>query len=187
MTQQLPVPVHVDPQTGEWSVDGIPMILVPRHFFVNNQRAVEEFIGHQTTSDLFREPGDRSAREWCAREAMTHDLQGVLIFHHYMKRLSQRGWAQFSVEHLDAAAGYARVRADHSVFVAEHGTRVRRKVCYMFQGWLEGALGYIMTVEGNPQQLKCREVQCAAEGSDHCLFEVRPEIVMFERAEQPRC
>jgi predicted hydrocarbon binding protein len=41
---------------------------------------------------------------------------------------------------------------------------------------LEGALGYIMTAEGNPQQLKCQEVQCAAEGSDHCLFEVRPEL-----------
>jgi predicted hydrocarbon binding protein len=77
---------------------------------------------------------------------------------------------------LYAAAGYARVRVNYSVFVAERGSQARRKVCYMFEGWLEGALGYIMTAEGNPQQLKCREVQCAAEGSDHCLFEVRPEL-----------
>ena len=176
MTEQLPVSIRVDPQTGEWSVDGVPMILVPRHFFVNNQRAVEELLGHQTTSDIFHEPGARSAREWCAWEAKTHGLSRSAIFHHYMKRLSQRGWAQFSVEHLDAAAGYARVRVNYSVFVAERGSQARRKVCYMFEGWLEGALGYIMTAEGNPQQLKCREVQCAAEGSDHCLFEVRPEL-----------
>ena len=98
-----------------------------------------------------------------------------------MKRLSQRGWAQFSVDHLDPAAGCARVRADHSVFVAERGSQARRKVCYMFQGWLEGALGYIMTAEGNPRRLECREVQCAAEDSDHCLFEVRPESDAEER------
>jgi hypothetical protein len=175
MTQELPVPVRVDPETGEWSVDGIPMILVPRHFFVNNQRAVEELLGPEASSDLFRRPGDRSAREWCAKEAETHGLSGAAIFHHYMRRLSQRGWAQFSVEHLDPAAGYARVRVDHSVFVAEHGSHANRKVCYMFEGWLEGALGYIMTVEGNPRRLECREVQCASEDSDHCLFEVRPE------------
>ena len=175
MTEQLPVPVRVDPETGEWSVNGIPMILVPRHLIVNNQRAVEELLGHKATRDLFREPGARSAREWCAREAETHGLSGAALFYHYMKRLSQRGWAQFSVEHLDAAAGYARVRVDHSVFVAERGSQARRKVCYMFEGWLEGALGYIMTAEGTPQQLRCQEVQCAAEGSDHCLLEVRPE------------
>jgi hypothetical protein len=175
MTEQLPVPVRVDPETGEWSVDGIPMILVPRHFIVNNQRALEELLGHKATSDLFREPGARSAREWCAREAETHGLSGAAIFYHYMKRLSQRGWAQFSVERLDTAAGYARVRVDHSVFVAERGSQARRKVCYMFEGWLEGAVEYIMTTEDNPQQLKCQELQCATEDANHCLFEVRPE------------
>ena len=175
MTDQLPVPVRVDPETGEWSVDGMPMILVPRHFIVNNQRAVEEQLGYERTRELFREPGARSAREWCAREAETHGLSGVEIFRHYMRRLSQRGWAQFSVEHLDTAAGYARVGVSHSVFVAERGSQVEHKVCYMFEGWLEGALGYIMAAEGNPQPLRCVEVKCAAESSDHCLLEVRPD------------
>jgi len=175
MMEHLPVPVRVNPETGEWSVDGIPMILVPRHFIVNNQRAVEELLGYAATSDLFREPGARSAREWCAKEAVTYGLRGAAIFHHYMKRLSQRGWAQFSVEHLDTGTGCAGVRVDHSVFVAERGSQAERKVCYMFEGWFEGALGYIMTAEGNPQKLECQEVQCAAEGSEHCLLEVRPE------------
>ncbi len=174
MNEPLPVPVRVDAKTGEWSVDGIPMILVPRHFIVNNQSAVEGLLGLEATRNLYRDPGKRSAHEWCAREAEMHGLSGAAIFHHYMKRLSQRGWAQFSVEHLDTAAGYARVRVGHSVFVAEHGSQARRKVCHMFEGWLEGALGFIMTAEGNPQQLRCQEVQCAAEGSDYCLLEVRP-------------
>jgi predicted hydrocarbon binding protein len=140
-------------------------------------------LGHERTSELYRESGARSAREWCAKEAVTHGLRGAAIFHHYMKRLSQRGWAQFSVEHLDTAAGYARVRVGHSVFVAECGRQARRKVCYMFEGWLEGALRYIMMAEGNPQQLRCQELQCAAEGWDHCLLKIRPELgVLREHA-----
>lgn len=175
MTQELPVPVRVDPDTGEWSVDGVPMILVPRHFFVNNKKALEEALGYEESAALFREPGDRSAREWCAREAVTHGLSGPKIFYHYMKRLSQRGWGQFTVEELDVASGRARVRVDNSVFVAEHGTGAGRRVCYMFQGWLEGALGYIVEQNRGPTQLLCREIRCSADGADYCLFEVGPE------------
>lgn len=173
--QELPVPVVVDPDTGEWSVDGMPMVLVPRHFLVNMQGAVEAGLGYEASAILFREPGARSAREWCARESETHDLGGAEIFHHYMKRLSQRGWAQFSVETLDVTAGYAIVRVDHSVFVAEYGSEIRRKVCYMYQGWMEGALDYVMTARGKPVNLRSREVQCVADGADHCLFETQPE------------
>ena len=79
MSEQLPVPVRVDPETGEWSVDGVPMILVPRHLFANNQRAVEELWGPKASSDLFREPSDRSVREWCAWEAETHGLSGAAL------------------------------------------------------------------------------------------------------------
>ena len=173
--QELPVPVEVDPDTGEWSVDGIPMILVPRHFLVNMQRAVEEALGYEASANLFREPGARSAREWCAKESETHGLGGAEVFYHYMKRLSQRGWAQFSVETLDVAAGYAMVRVDHSVFAAEYGSEIRRKVCYMYQGWMEGALNYIVTAQGRSIKLLSREVQCVADGADYCLFETQPE------------
>ena len=42
--------IEVDEATGEWRVDGMPMILVPRHFLVNNHVAVEEAIGVETFS-----------------------------------------------------------------------------------------------------------------------------------------
>jgi hypothetical protein len=34
------VDIRVDDVTGRWSVDGLPMILVPQHFFLNNHYAV---------------------------------------------------------------------------------------------------------------------------------------------------
>ena len=161
------VPIEVDDATGAWSVDGLPMILVPRHFFVNNHAAVEGALGQERYAELLFDAGHRSAYVWCEKEARTHGLQGVEVFHHYMKRLSQRGWGRFSVESVDARRGTARVRVAHSVFVAERRTP-GRKSCYMFRGWFPGALEFIA---GGKLKLRCEEVQCAAEGHQDCVFE----------------
>ena len=39
------VPIEVDESTGVWTTDGLPMLYVPRHFFVNNHTAIEEALG----------------------------------------------------------------------------------------------------------------------------------------------
>ena len=160
------VPIEVDPGTGEWSVDGLPMILVPRHFFLNNHLAVESALGAEKYAALLFTAGHKSAYAWCEQEARTHRLQGAEVFHHYMKRLSQRGWGQFRAESLDPQAGRARVQVRHSVFAVE---RKNAKTCYMFRGWFPGALEFVM---GDKPKLTSTETQCAAEGHhDHCVFE----------------
>jgi len=158
-------PIEVDASTGEWSVDGIPMILVPRHFFLNNHLAVESALGRERYAELLFQAGHKSAYVWCEKEAKTHGLSGVSVFHHYMKRLSQRGWGQFKVESIDPTAGRARIQVRHSVFAVE---RQSAKACYMFRGWFPGALEFVM---GGRTKLASMEVQCAAEGHDHCIFE----------------
>jgi len=162
------VPIEVDPGTGEWSVDGVPMILVPRHFFLNNHLAVESALGAEKYAALLFHAGHKSAHVWCEKEAKTHGLQGTAVFHHYMKRLSQRGWGQFRVESLDPQAGRARVQVRHSVFARE---RDGAKRCYMFRGWFPGALEFVM---GGRLKLTSSELQCAAEGAECCVFEVAP-------------
>ena len=89
------VPIEVDASTGRWSVDGLPMILVPQHFLLNNHFAVEEALGPDRLEKILRPAGRRSAYFWCEQEAARHGLGATAVFHHYMKRLSQRGWAQF--------------------------------------------------------------------------------------------
>ena len=162
------VPIAVDEATGEWTVDGMPMILVPRHFFLNNHLAVESALGRERYAELLFDAGHKSAYVWCEREAKTHGLEGVAVFHHYMKRLSQRGWGQFRVESLDAESGRGRVRVHHSVFATE---RTGGKACYMFRGWFPGALEFVAQ---SGRKLTSTEVQCAAEGHDHCVFEINP-------------
>ena len=167
------VPIEVDAATGQWSVDGVPMILVPRHFFVNNHVAVEAALGAEKYAEILFAAGHKSAHVWCEMEAKTHGLKGVEVFHHYMKRLSQRGWAKFKVESVDPEAGRARIRVDHSVFVLANQSK--GKACYMFRGWFPGSLEWVAASTGRKLKLTSTEIQCAAEGRhDHCIFETRP-------------
>lgn len=162
------MPIEVDDATGGWSVDGVPMILVPRHFFLNNHLAIESALGEERYAKLLFEAGHKSAYLWCEMEAKTHGLKGLEVFHHYMKRLSQRGWAQFQVQSADAEAGRARIHVRHSVFT--HGKK-GTKTCYMFRGWFPGSLEYVAAAAGRKLKLTSEELQCAAQGHEHCVFE----------------
>jgi predicted hydrocarbon binding protein len=167
------VPIEVDDYTGVWSVDGMPMILVPQHFFYNNHKAMEEAAGRERYAAFAFKAGHKSAGQWCAKEAQVHGLSAIEVFHHYMKRLSQRGWAQFSVLQADAREGRARVRLDHSMFVLQHHGPPQ-KACYVFGGWLCGALEWAARELGQDLTLQAQEIQCAAAGHPFCLFEVEP-------------
>jgi hypothetical protein len=167
------VDIEVDDVTGRWSVDALPMILVPQHFFLNNHFAVEAAIGPERLAEVLRPAGYRSAYHWCEQEAKHHGLAGLDVFHHYMRRLTQRGWAQFEPYDVDLDAGRARVRIDNSAFVDEERRRSGRRVCYMFAAWLEGSLEYAAAATGRTLGLRAHEAHCAADGThDHCLFEV---------------
>jgi predicted hydrocarbon binding protein len=169
------VPIEVDEATGIWTVDGMPMVLVPRHFLVNTHRAREAAIGIAASARMSYEAGHKSAWAWCDKEAKTHGLTGLEVFHHYMRRLSQRGWGQFKVVELDAATGHAVVDVAHSIFVAELGPGQDRRLCYALEGWFVGSLEWVSQSLGRSIRLVAREVSCAAhEGGEHCRFEIVP-------------
>lgn len=167
------IPIDVDPATGIWSTDGLPMIYMPRHFFVNNHKAVESELGAERYAQQLYTAGHKSAWYWCEKEASTHGLSGVAVFLHYMRRISERGWGRFTVLAVDPETGNADVRLDDSVFVHEYGPGQGRHVCYMYAGWFPGALEWVGHNTGRSLQLSSTEACCASDGADHCLFEIR--------------
>lgn len=169
------MPICVNDETGIWTTDALPMLYVPRHFFVNNHMAIEEAIGSEKYADILYQAGYKSAWYWCEKEAELHQLSGDAVFEHYMKRLSQRGWGLFTTESLDLAAGTAQVRLDHSAFVYQYG-KVNRKVDYMFTGWFAGAMDQIAGALGYDVKTHAKQTQCAAEeGCDFGVFVVTPK------------
>lgn len=181
---QPQLPIEVDPQTGVWTSDGLPMIYLPRHFFVANHVETEAVVGREAHAAALYRAGYRSAHFWCQQEARTHGLDGMAVYEHYLRRLSQRGWGLFSFIDADAEAGRARIRVDHSVFVLAQGIAGvpldRSKVCYLFTGWFSGAMDWVLESAGSDLRTRSAESQCAAEGEDsragcgHCVFTVRP-------------
>ena len=193
---QPQVPIEVNETTGVWTTDGLPMLYVPRHFFVNNHTAIEEALGREKYATLLYDAGYKSAYFWCASEAKTHGLSGLPVFEHYLKRLSQRGWGQFRFQTADAKTGAAEIRLENSLFVlaqAAHGaggpatagvappqaaaagtpTGTR---CYMFAGWFAGAMDWVLDTSSVGVKTHSAELQCGGQGHSHCLFRVRPQI-----------
>ncbi|WP_060518087.1 DUF5943 domain-containing protein, partial [Pseudomonas sp. NBRC 111134] len=132
------LPIEVDSETGVWTSDALPMLYVPRHFFVNNHMGIEEVLGADAYAEILYKAGYKSAWHWCEKEAECHGLEGVAVFEHYMKRLSQRGWGLFEIQDIDLDKGTCSVKLKHSAFVYVYG-KCGRKVDYMFTGWFAGA------------------------------------------------
>lgn len=172
------LPIEVDADTGVWSTDGLPMIYVPRHFFVNNHVEIERALGREAYAAALYAAGQRSALHWCRHEAATHGLAGLAVAEHYLKRLSQRGWGRFSLIEADVRSGHALIKLEHSVFVLAQGVAgvpvSQNKACYLFAGWFAGAMDWVAQDSGMTYRTHSEETQCAAEGHAHCVFSVRP-------------
>ncbi|MEO9654882.1 DUF5943 domain-containing protein [Marinomonas sp.] len=173
------MPIQVDDETGVWSTDALPMLYVPRHFFVNNHMGIEAEIGAERYAEILYKAGYKSAYYWCEKEAELHGFTGDEVWHHYLKRLSQRGWGFFITEELDVASGTAKVRLENSAFVYQYikelGGKNNEKVDYMFTGWFAGALDQIAQSQGLAVRTKAVQTQSAAqEGCDVGYFEVTP-------------
>jgi hypothetical protein len=106
------LPIEVDSETGVWTTDALPMLYVPRHFFVNNHMGIEEVLGADAYAEILYKAGYKSAWHWCEKEAECHGLEGVAVFEHYMKRLSQRGWGLFKIQDIDLDKGTASVKLE---------------------------------------------------------------------------
>ena len=168
------MPIQVDDETGVWTTDALPMLYVPRHFFINNHMAVEGAMGADVYADALYKAGYKSAYFWCEKEAAEHDISGDAVFLHYMKRLSQRGWGVFTTEHLDIEKGRAKVRLDHSCFYLQLG-KVDRKLEYMFTGWFAGAVDQVADAQGLSVKTRAIQTQSEADtGCDFGMFEVNP-------------
>ena len=168
------VPIDVDPETGIWRSDGLPMIYLPRHFLVNNHKAVEEALGGEAYRSILRVATDKSAFDWCTAQLSAHRMTPEEIFRHYFKRLSQRGWGMFEIERLNSESGDVSVRLEQSVFVLEHSGPATCGLCYMFEGFVTGAMRFVMA-QSDSVARSCSEVQCAGDGVHHdCRFATAP-------------
>ena len=171
---QPQLPINVDPDTGVWTTDALPMLYVPRHFFTNNHVAVEEALGVEAYAEILYKAGYKSAYHWCDKEAKLHGLTGMAVFEHYLKRLSQRGWGCSR-----SSRPTRRARARRSSCATRRScssSRARKASSATCSRAGSPARWTGSTTRRRKARARARslEVQCAAEHHDHCVFEVSP-------------
>ena len=174
------VPINVDEVTGEWKTNDLPMLYVPRHFFINNHKAIETELGLKRYSKILYSAGYKSAYYWCGAEAKTHQLNGINVFHHYLKSLSQRGWGLFSF--IDDNLDSLKIMVAHSAFVKYEkqfnaNVDVGHKVCYMFGGWFAGAADWVAQDLALSAGFVGFEESCVCSAnSEYCVFIIKRKI-----------
>ena len=170
---QPAVQIDVDEASGIWRTDGLPMVYVPRHFMVNMHKEIEKTLGRDAYEAMLDRSGAKSAFFWCKRQSELLSASERDVFALYLRRLSERGWGRFSIEQLDLDQLAAQVTLRDSIYVLESEGQAAAPTCYMFEGFLIGAMQFVCAMRGiDPQAITCREVQCAAMGAAECRFEV---------------
>jgi predicted hydrocarbon binding protein len=169
---QPQVPIDVDPATGIWTTNGLPMMYLPRHFMVNMQQAIEAAMGAEAYRAILYQSCHLSALQWCRAEAKTHGLTPQETFRHYLKRMSQRGHGQVEIASFDIAAGRAEIIVRNSAYALGYGAAAGRRVCYVFEGSFAGGMAYVLEASGLDGEPQCREITCFAEGAPECRFAV---------------
>ena len=171
---QPAVKIEVDEASGIWRTDGLPMVYVPRHFMVNMHREIEETLGRAEYQAMLERSGAKSARFWCQSQADLLGLPAPEIVAHYLQRLSERGWGRFALTALDPEGLSAEVTLHDSIYVLESKGQSDTPTCYMFEGFLIGAMQFLCDARGvDTPVITCRESACAAMGAPECRFEVR--------------
>lgn len=161
------VDISVDPDTGVWTTDGLPMLYVPRHFLMGLLRTVREALGEAAAEEHFHRSTADAAYRWCEMEARHLGMAGMDVFHFYMQRLSARGWGLFDGSGIDPATGTGQVTLRQSAFVADAG-QTGRKACGFCAGWAPGALMWVGRSQGHEWRLAGHEARCAAQGFAAC-------------------
>jgi hypothetical protein len=131
---------------------------------------VREALGEEEAMRAFHRSTAAAAYRWCDLESARSGLSGMDVFHHYMQRLSARGWGLFDGAGIDATTGTGTVMLRHSSFVADAGPG--GKACGFCAGWAPGALEWVARARGLDWRLAGHEARCAAEGFAHCELSV---------------
>ena len=89
-----------------------------------------------------------------------------------MNRMSQRGHGRITVDEIEPSVGRVSLHIDNSSIALAYGPDAGRNVCHFFNGAFCGGMEFVATHAGQSMKLTSTEVECLANGADHCVFKV---------------
>ncbi len=161
---------------GSLTLDAIPMILMPRWFFVAILKQVEKIAGREAAERIYYAAGYEGADKWARAHMETMRLSGVAVMAQYLGSAERRGWGRFEILEFVENEGRGRFRLHHSAVAEEMGC-TSSLACIHLPGSLAGAFQTILDCQGIDLKVLGREIKCRSKGDDYCEFVIEPESV----------
>jgi predicted hydrocarbon binding protein len=153
-------------------LDTVPMILMPRWFFVGIMKRVVAEAGPQIASRIFYTAGYEGAYNW-SKVQIEKGLRGFDIIKQYLGSMTNRGWGRFEILKFDDAKGQANYRLHNSALALELG-KTGKASCLWVPGALAGSMQAVLESKGNPLKVRGKELRCLATGEPFCEYTVEP-------------
>jgi len=154
-------------------LDTVPMVLMPRWFFVGILKRVVAEAGADTAARIYYQAGYEGAYNW-SRVQTDKGLKGSAVMEQYLGSMTSRGWGRFEIISLDEANGRGVFRLHNSALALELD-RTEAAGCLWVPGALAGSMQVISGFEDDSLKIRGREVQCLATGAPYCEYIVGPD------------
>lgn len=105
--------------TGSLTVNGLQMVLMPRHFFRYIMREVHRVVSPEVFRKIYWQAGFDGAVAFCASYEKSHGCSPVEAVQGYLDEMSIRGWGHFYIESVDPQAGSMEVLLKNSSLARE--------------------------------------------------------------------
>ena len=105
--------------TGSLSLNGLQMVLMPRHFFRYILREVHKAVTPEVFRKIYWQAGYDGAVSFCESFQRNHGCSAQQAVEGYLEEMSIRGWGNFSIQALNAQEGTMEVLLTNSTLVGE--------------------------------------------------------------------
>jgi len=153
-------------------LDGIPMVLMPRWFFVGIMKRVVTEAGPDIASKIYYDAGYEGAYNW-SKVQIEKGLRGLEIIEQYLGSMTHRGWGRFEILDFDEEKGRGNFRLHNSALALEQG-RTGESICLWVPGAMAGSMQAILEQHGSELKVRGQETQCLSAGQPFCEYIVAP-------------
>ncbi len=147
---------------GEFSVIGVPAIIISIETFVYLQKDAEKILGIDGAAVLFYEAGKNAGERWINRFSREWGLRDRQFIEAVSNFYAELGWGRFSVEEKDKNELIVRIE---NSFIARGYGNSEVAVCHFLRGYNAGLAEVL-----KGRYVDAEEMKCAAKGDEYCEF-----------------
>lgn len=162
---------------GALSLNGLPMVLMPRHFFRYILREIHKSVSKEAFRNIYWQVGYDGAVTFCEAFQKSHACTPLDAVRGYLDEMSIRGWGHFSIRNIDPSKGTMEVLLKNSALQSEGDIPSGNLV---WEGAMAGSMAFLQKKMSGPfvdwARTEGREVPAETAGEMEFHISVLPAL-----------